>query len=235
MLPPNSIIGDLRAPGHLAGVSPRAVVHATFAAVYQDRRSATALVEGLALTIDRDTLAHSCRVRTNTLALAAAAGITDKTLLAAIAAGALLHDIGKLALPKSLLEKPGPLAPHEFECVKRHPVLGAQLLFEIRTPDVLVSIVRHHHENWDGSGYPDGLAGTAIPLGARVLAVIDCYDALTSDRPYRRALSRERAVEMIERRAGTMYDPSIVRAFLLAQPALSAAADLLDARKEPAA
>lgn len=228
------LIGDLRAPGHAAG-SLRAVVRATFAAVYHGRRSATTLVEGLALTIDRDTLAHSCRVRANTLVLAGASGIVDAELLAALAAGALLHDIGKLALPRVLLQKPGPLAPHEFECVKRHPVLGAQLLVEIRTPDVLVSIVRHHHENWDGSGYPDGLAGTAIPLGARVLAIMDCYDALTSNRPYRRALSRECAVEMIERRAGTMYDPSIVRAFLSVHPELTSAGDVLDARKEPAA
>ena len=210
-------------------------MHATFAAVFQGRRSAAALVEGLALAIDRDTLAHSCRVRENTLALARAAGIADIELLAAIAAGALLHDIGKLAIPQVLLQKPGPLALHEFEAVKRHALLGAQLLAEIRTPDVLVGIVRHHHENWDGTGYPDGIAGTAIPHGARVLAIIDCYDALTSDRPYRRALPRERAVEMIEERSGSMYDPSIVRAFLSIHPALAFADAAIDARKEPAA
>ena len=210
-------------------------MHATFAAVFQGRRSAAALVEGLALAIDRDTLAHSCRVRSNTIALAGAAGIADAELLAAIAAGALLHDIGKLAIPQILLQKPGPLAPHEFEAVKRHALLGAQLLAEIRTPDVLVAIVRHHHENWDGTGYPDGLAGGGIPLGARVLAIIDCYDALTSHRPYRAALTRDRAVEMIEQRSGTMYDPSLVRAFLAVQPALASAADGFATRKEPAA
>jgi putative nucleotidyltransferase with HDIG domain len=216
-------------------VLPRAVVRATFAAVFQGRQSAATLVEGLTMAIDRETLAHSCRVRANTVALARAAGIADPDLLAAIAAGALLHDIGKLAIPQILLQKPGPLDAREFERVKRHPVLGAQLLTEIRTPEVLVSIVRHHHENWDGTGYPDGLAGTAIPLGARVLAIIDCYDALTSHRPYRRALSRDRAVEMIERRSGTMYDPAIVRAFLSVQGALAADADAFGARKEPAA
>lgn len=230
-----TFIGDQRTPVPATGVASRALVRSTFAAVYQGRRSATALVEGLALAIDRDTLAHSCRMRANAIALAGAVGIADAHLLAAIAAGALLHDIGKLALPQILLQKPGPLAPHEFEAVKRHAVLGAQLLVEIRTPDVLVGIVRHHHENWDGTGYPDGLAETAIPLGARVLAIIDCYDALTSDRPYRRALPCDRAVEMIELRAGTMYDPAIVRAFLSVQPVLAAVADDLAARKEPAA
>jgi putative nucleotidyltransferase with HDIG domain len=233
--PPTSIIGDLRAPAQVARVSPRAVVRATFAAVFDGRPSAAALVEGLTLAIDRETLAHSCRVRANTVALAAAVGIADTALLAAMAAGALLHDIGKLAIPQILLQKPGPLDPREFERVKRHPVLGAQLLIEIRTPEVLVSIVRHHHENWDGSGYPDGLAGTAIPLGARVLGIIDCYDALTSHRPYRRALSRDRAVEMIERRSGTMYDPAIVRAFLSIQAALASDAEPLGITKEPAA
>jgi putative nucleotidyltransferase with HDIG domain len=230
-----SSIRDLRAPAETTRVSPRAVVRATFAAIFQGRQCAAALVEGLALAIDRDTLAHSCRVRGNTMALAGAAGITDAELLAAIAAGALLHDIGKLGIPQSLLQKPGPLEPDEFEHVKRHPALGAQMLADIQTPELLVSIVRHHHENWNGTGYPDGLAETTIPIGARVLAIIDCYDALTSDRPYRRALPRDRAVEMIQERSGTMYDPSIVRAFLAVQPALASAADGLRARKEPAA
>lgn len=210
-------------------------MQATFAAVFKGRQSAAALVEGLALAIDRETLAHSCRVRANTMALAGAAGIADADLLAAIAAGALLHDIGKLAIPQNLLQKPGPLEPHEFEHVKRHAVLGAQLLAEIRTPEALVSIVRHHHENWNGTGYPDSLAETRIPLGARVLAIIDCYDALTSDRPYRGALSPDRAVEMIQQRAGTMYDPAIVRAFISVRPGLASAAEGPGGRKEPAA
>jgi putative two-component system response regulator len=216
-------------------VSPRAVARATLAAIFQGRECDSTLIEALTLAIDRETLAHSCRVRGNTMALAGAAGITDVDLLAAIAAGGLLHDIGKLAIPHGLLQKPGPLNPDEFDQVKRHAALGAQMLADINTPEALVSIVRHHHENWDGTGYPDGLAGIAIPIGARVLAIIDCYDALTSHRPYRRALSPERAVEMIRQRCGTMYDPAIVQAFLSVQPALGSAATGLGGRKEPAA
>ena len=216
-------------------MSPRAAARATFAAIFEGRQSDATLIEALTLAIDRETLAHSCRVRANTMALAAAVGIADAGLLAAIAAAGLLHDIGKLAIPYALLQKPGPLDPHEFEQVKRHAPLGAQMLADIDTPAGLVSIVRHHHENWDGTGYPDGLAGIAIPLGARVLAIIDCDDALTSHRPYRRALSPERAVEMIRERCGTMYDPAIVRAFLSVQPDLASAAAGLGTRKEPAA
>lgn len=230
---PSSALRDARTPAHANQVSPRAVARATFAAIFEGRQGDVALVEALTLAIDRETLAHSCRVRTNAMALAGAIGIAEPELLAAIAAAGLLHDIGKLAIPQGLLQKQGPLAPDEFEHVKRHAPLGAQMLVEINTPDALVSIVRHHHENWDGTGYPDGLADQTIPLGARVLAIIDCYDALTSRRPYRRALSSRDAVEMIQRRCGTMYDPSIVRAFLSIQPALAAAIE--GARKQPAA
>ena len=211
------------------------VARATFAAIFEGRERDSTLIEALTLAIDRETLAHSCRVRGNTIALAGAAGITDATLLAAIAAAGLLHDIGKLAIPHGLLQKPGPLEPHEFDQVKRHAALGAQMLADINTPAALVAIVRHHHENWDGSGYPDGLSGTAIPVGARVIAIIDCYDALTSRRPYRRALPPGCAVEMIRQRCGTMYDPAIVRAFLSVQPALASAAAAVGGRKEPAA
>jgi putative nucleotidyltransferase with HDIG domain len=224
-----------RQPASATRVSPRALARSTIAAIFEDRHSDSALVEALSLAIDRDTLEHSCRVRANAVALAGAAGIADADLLAAIAAAGLLHDIGKLAIPQRLLQKPGPLEPHEFEQVKRHAALGAQMLADVGTPEALVSIVRHHHENWNGTGYPDGLAGTAIPLGARVLAIIDCYDALTSHRPYRRALLPDCSVEMIQQRSGTMYDPAIVRAFLLVQPGLESAVDGIGAQKEPAA
>ena len=120
-------------------------------------------------------------------------------MLAAIDAAALLHDIGKLGIPDRLLHKPGPLTPDEYDQVKQHAIIGADILSAMAFPGPLALIVRHHHENWDGTGYPDGLRGEAIPIGARVLAIVDCYDALTSDRPYRRALSHERAVAMIRR------------------------------------
>ena len=128
--------------------------------------------------------------------------------------GALLHDIGKLALPDRLLHKPGPLTREEYEQVKYHASIGAEMLEAVDCAEPLPSIVRHHHENWDGSGYPDGLAGSEIPFGARVLSVVDCYDALTSERPYRPRLSHERALEMIVERRGIMYDPAVTDAFL---------------------
>ena len=128
--------------------------------------------------------------------------------LRAIEAAALLHDVGKLAIPEHILNKPGRLTPAEFERMKSHARIGAEILSEVDFPYPVVPIVRHHHENWDGTGYPDGLKGDAIPVGARILAVVDCFDALTSHRPYRRALSVGEAVAIIDARRGTMYDPA---------------------------
>lgn len=176
-------------------------------------------------TRDSATQDHARRVQRNAVTLARETGIVDEGLLTAIAAAALLHDLGKVGIPEHLLNKPGPLDDQEFEQVKQHAVIGAELLEAASFPAPLVAIVRHHHENWDGTGYPDALRGGAIPIGARLLAVIDCYDALTSDRPYRRALSRERAVAMIRARRGTMYDPAVVAAFLRIQPDLRCAAE----------
>src|SRR6185503_9855164 len=113
-----------------------------------------------------------------------------------------------------LLDKPGPLTPDEYDHVKLHAIIGADILSAVAFPGPLAVIVRHHHEIWDGTGYPDGLRGEAIPLGARILSIVDCYDALTSDRPYRRALSHACAMTMIQERRGTMYDPEIADAFL---------------------
>ena len=157
---------------------------------------------------------HAQRVQRYAAALAAAACIDDRRMLEAIDGAALLHDIGKLGIPDRLLQKPGPLTPDEYDQVKQHAIIGADILVGDGVPRPLALIVRHHHENWDGTGYPDGLRGEAIPIGARVLAIVDCYDALTSDRPYRRALSPERAVAMIVERRGTMYEPAIADAFL---------------------
>ena len=131
----------------------------------------------------------------------------------AIEAAALLHDVGKLAVPERILNKPGGLTPAEFERMKLHAGVGAEILSEVNFPFPVVPIVRHHHENWDGTGYPDRLHGADIPLGARILAVVDCFDALTSDRPYRRAMSAKQALALIETRRGTMSDPAIVDAF----------------------
>ena len=128
---------------------------------------------------------HVRRVQDRAVQLARAIGVDDEGELQAIKAASLLHDVGKLAIPEHILNKPGRLTPAEFEIMKRHAPIGADILSVIGFPYPVAPIVRHHHENWDGSGYPDGLAGEAIPIGARIIAVVDCFDALTSDRPYR--------------------------------------------------
>src|SRR4029450_7942592 len=129
-------------------------------------------------------------------------------------AASLLHDMGKLAVPEDILNKPGKLTPAEFEKMKLHASVGADILSAIEFPYPVVPIVRHHHENWDGSGYPDGLTGAEIPLGARILSVVDCFDALASGRPYRRRMTEAEALTIIADRRGQMYDPVVVDAFM---------------------
>src|SRR5215217_4792127 len=122
--------------------------------------------------------------------------------------------MGKLAVPEHILNKPGKLTEAEFEKMKLHAGVGADILSAIDFPYPVVPIVRHHHENWDGTGYPTGIRGTDIPIGARILSVVDCFDALTSDRPYRPKLSNREALDILVERRGTMYDPLIVDTFI---------------------
>lgn len=174
-------------------------------------------VETLAMAIDaKDQITHGHirRVQCYAIGLAKALGVEDAREIRAIEAAALLHDMGKLAVPEHILNKPGKLTPSEYDRIKLHASVGAQILSAIDFPYPVVPIVRHHHENWDGTGYPDGLRGNDIPLGARIMAIVDCYDALTSDRPYRPALSDEEALGIIEARKGTMYDPVVTDAFV---------------------
>lgn len=174
-------------------------------------------IETLAMAIDaKDQITHGHirRVQTYAVSLAKEIGITDVLQIRAIEAAALLHDMGKLAVPEYILNKPGPLTPAEFERMKLHASVGADILSAIDFPYPVVPIVRHHHENWDGGGYPSGLKGADIPIGARVLSVVDCFDALTSDRPYRPRLSDADALQVLRDRRATMYDPLIVDAFL---------------------
>ena len=155
-------------------------------------------VETLASAIDAKdqvTSGHIRRVQQSALRLAPDLGVTDPAQLKALESASLLHDLGKLVVPEHILNKPGSLSRAEFEQMKRHASIGAEILSKVGFPYPVEPIVRHHHENWDGSGYPDGLSGDAIPLGARILSVVDCFDALTSDRPYRRGLSREAALD----------------------------------------
>jgi putative nucleotidyltransferase with HDIG domain len=174
-------------------------------------------VETLATAIDAKdevTHGHVRRVQVAAVALARELGVSDDQSIQAIEAAALLHDTGKIAVPEHILNKPGKLTPAEFEKMKLHAPIGAEILSAIDFPYPVVPIVRHHHENWDGTGYPDGIKGTAIPLGARILSVVDCFDALTSDRPYRRRMTDEEAVRILADRRGTMYDPLVVDTFL---------------------
>jgi ribonuclease P protein subunit RPR2 len=127
--------------------------------------------------------------------------------------GFLLHDIGKLAIPDAILYKPGKLTEEERALMARHPAIGAEIVGEIEFLAEAARVVRSHHEHWDGSGYPDGLAGEEIPLAARVFAVADVLDALTTDRPYRRSVSLSEARAMITAEAGTHFDPEVVAAF----------------------
>ena len=173
-------------------------------------------IEALAHAIDaKDGVTHDHirRVQQMAVKLAGRLGVEDELQVRAIETAALLHDVGKLAVPERILNKPGGLTPAEFERMKLHARVGAEILSEVNFPFPVVPIVRHHHENWDGTGYPDALHGADIPLGARILAVVDCFDALTSDRPYRRAMSATQALALIETRRGSMYDPAIVDAF----------------------
>ena len=128
----------------------------------------------------------------------------------ALRAASILHDIGKLAVPEHIISKPGKLTPEEFDKMKIHPIVGAEILDRVKFPYDVVPIVRAHHEKWNGSGYPDGLKGDQIPIGARILAAVDCLDALASDRQYRRALPLDSAMEVIVEEAGKSYDPQVV-------------------------
>jgi putative nucleotidyltransferase with HDIG domain len=180
------------------------------------RRLYNSTVKTLAMAVDAKdqvTHGHIRRVQLLSTRLAVAMG-ADARELQALEAAALLHDLGKLAIPEHILNKPGRLTPGEYEEIKKHADIGASILSAVDFPFPVVPIVRHHHENWDGSGYPHGLSGTAIPLGARILSVVDCYDALTSDRPYRRRMNTDEALDIIQSRSGRMYDPSVIRTFL---------------------
>ena len=174
-------------------------------------------IEALAMAVDaKDQITHGHirRVQVYAVELAKRLGVSDEHQLTAIETAALLHDMGKLAIPEHILNKPGKLSAAEFDKMKRHADIGADLLSSIKFPYPVVPIVRHHHENWNGTGYPSGIAGTDIPLGARILSVVDCFDALTSDRPYRPRLTDEDAFAIIRERRATMYDPLVVDTFV---------------------
>ncbi|MCC7125070.1 MAG: diguanylate cyclase [Acidobacteria bacterium] len=187
-----------------------------------------ATVEALARAIDaRDqtidpesgiTENHIRRVEARAAALGEAAGMTPDEV-EGLKVAALLHDIGKLAVPEHILTKPGRLTPSEFDYVRLHPTVGANIIKAVPFPYPVAPYIQSHHERWDGGGYPDGLKGAEIPMGARVLAVVDYYDALTAHRPYHRAMARDEAMETLQREAGKALDPRLVELFLDVLPA----------------
>ncbi|MDX6443190.1 MAG: hypothetical protein QOH71_264 [Blastocatellia bacterium] len=173
-------------------------------------------IEALAVAInakDEVTHEHVLRVQIYAAGVARLLGCTDAEI-EALKAGALLHDIGKIAVPDYILNKPGKLTAAEFERMKMHTIVGAQILGRVDFHYPVVPIVRHHHERWDGCGYPDGLQGEDIPLTARILTVVDCFDALREDRQYRRGLTRDEAVDFLLKNSGSQYDPKVVGIFI---------------------
>lgn len=171
-------------------------------------------VETLALAIeakDHTTGDHLQRVRVYAMELGKDLGLSASEMQA-LQAASVLHNIGKLAVPEHIISKPGKLTPEEFEKMKIHPIVGAEILEQVRFPYPVAPIVRCHHEKWDGSGYPDGISGEAIPIGARILSAVDCLDALASDRQYRRALPLDEAMAVVVKDAGKAFDPRVVAA-----------------------
>src|SRR5579864_926977 len=169
-------------------------------------------IEALALAIeakDHTTHTHLQRVRTYAIEVAKQLNL-DEGEIEALRAAALLHDIGKLAVPEQIINKPGKLTPEEFEKMKVHPLVGAEILERVAFPYPVAPIVRYHHERWDGSGYPEGLKGEEIPVGARILAAVDCLDALASHRQYRPALPLAESMAKVKEKAGTWFDPAVV-------------------------
>jgi diguanylate cyclase (GGDEF)-like protein/putative nucleotidyltransferase with HDIG domain len=169
-------------------------------------------IEALALAIeakDHTTHTHLQRVRTYAVEVARELNLAEEQI-EALRAAALLHDIGKLAVPEQIINKPGKLTPEEFEKMKVHPLVGAEILDRVAFPYPVAPIVRAHHERWDGTGYPEGLAGEGIPIGARILAAVDCLDALASHRQYRPALPLSEAMAKVKEKSGTWFDPKIV-------------------------
>src|SRR5947209_6590227 len=211
----------------LLGVPIIAATYATyrvfFERVNEKTREADALsrlhlstVEALATAIDAKDQTTHCHVRRVQIYAAGMGKVfgLSASEIEALRAGALLHDVGKLAVPDHILNKPGRLTTAEFERMKVHTVVGAQILERVNFPYPVVPIVRHHHEQWNGLGYPDGLKGEEIPITARIISVVDCFDSVREDRPYRRGMTREEAIALLLRGAETHFDPKVVQLFL---------------------
>ena len=186
-----------------------------------------ATIEALALAIDaKDQTAqnHIRRVQVYAAGLARALGMSDNDIHG-VKTAALLHDIGKLAVPEHILSKPGPLTQEEFQKIRIHPQVGAEIIGAVPFPYPVAPLILSHHERWDGKGYPAGLKGEEIPLGARILSIVDYFDALTSDRPYHKAMGEEAALALLQQEAGKALDPAVVEMFMSILPQLRVEAD----------
>jgi len=173
-------------------------------------------IEGWVLALDlrdRETEGHAKRVTEMTVRLARELGCTDEEIVH-IRRGALLHDMGKMGIPDEILQKPGPLTEEEWVIMRRHPQYAYQMLSPISYLNQALIIPYYHHERWDGSGYPHGLKGEEIPLFARLFAIVDVWDALSSDRPYRKRIPPKDVTEYLRREAGRLFDPTIVEGLL---------------------
>ena len=193
-----------------------------------------ATIEALARAIDaKDGTAenHIRRVQLYATAVARELGMSDAETQA-VRTAALLHDIGKLAVPEHILSKPGPLTAEEFQKVQAHPQVGADIIAAVPFPYPVAPLIQNHHERWDGRGYPRGLKGDDIPLGARILFLVDYFDALTSNRPYHEAMTFEAAVALIEQEAGKALDPRCVEAFVHVLPQVRNEAESADKERK---
>lgn len=191
----------------------------------------SAIIASLATAIDakdRYTRSHINRVQMYAVALAESVGLSGPDL-EAVRTGALIHDIGKLGIPERILGKPGKLTPDEFRRMQAHVTIGAEILAPVKFPYPVLPIVLTHHERWDGLGYPQGLKGEEIPIGGRIMSISDVFDALTSNRPYRRALSPEEALATIREGAGKQFDPNLVEHFARILPEVRVRVEEMDA------
>jgi HD-GYP domain-containing protein (c-di-GMP phosphodiesterase class II) len=210
-------------------ILPLLAIYVSNRRLYQVGQETRTVIETLVDTLDRRdpaTFEHSVRVTDYTRRILEQLYPTAGPEVTRILAASRIHDLGKVAVSDATLYKNGPLDGPEWRQMRHHPVIGAQLLRPLSIYQEGLAIVRHHHERWDGTGYPDGLAGEQIPFGARVLAVADSFDAMTTDRPYRRALSIETALKEIEAGSGSQFDPTVVEAFLTVMRSRPAATSL---------
>ena len=194
--------------------------------VMGEMETAHGVVAALANAVEAKdaTTEHHCQRLTGfAYQLGVAAGLSGAELKGVVF-GALLHDVGKIGVPEAILVKPGPLSESEWIAMRRHPEIGEQICRPLRSSRLFAPIVRHHHERWDGRGYPDRLSGEAIPLGARIVTLVDSFDAMTHDRPYRPGRSVDDALEELRRESGRQFDPDLVAPFIARVPADGAAA-----------